>query len=270
MDGKLNSEIRSKCITVCLIGLGAIGSSVVRMLEGESELTVAGALVRRPRVRNDLYDFRIVSSLDELLELGPDVVAEVAGHSALMSYGPAILRFRSDLVITSVGALAHQDFLDELQAAAAATGKSVEIVAGAIGALDAIAAASLGGLENVSYLVRRPPEDHLPQAELSGPPTETEVFSGSAREAALKYPEKLNVAVALGLAGLGLDRTEVRVVIDPTVESVCHEIVAQGHFGALRMNIVNSVAGSGSPSRLVAMSVVRALRFRPWSPIRIV
>ena len=270
VGNELCSESGSKCVTVGLVGLGAIGLSVIQLLRGESGLRIVGGLVRRPGVRANTHDILIVHSLNELLELRPDVIAEVAGHSALKTYGPAILRSQSDLVITSVGALADPAFFTELRAAAAATGRSVEIVAGAIGALDAIAAAAVGRLERVTYLVRRPPDQRLSHVESYDPQVETEIFSGSAREAALRYPENLNVAAALGIAGLGLDRTEVRVVVDPNVEMIHHEIVATGNFGELKARIVNYVEGPGSPSRLVAMSVVRALQSRSWAPIRIV
>ena len=263
-------ESCSKRVRVGLLGLGAIGVSVVQLLSRTSGLRFVGGLVRRPGARDNVLDIPPVYSLDELLELRPDVVAEVAGHSALKTYGPAILRSPCDLVITSVGALADRDFYTELKEAAAATGKSVGIVAGAIGALDAIAAASVGRLDSVTYLARSPPDQTLLHVDTVDSNSETEVFSGSAREAALKYPDKLNVAATLGFAGLGLDRTEVRVVVDPKVEVNHHEIVARGQFGELKLNIVNSDAGTGSPSRLVAMSVVRALQSRSEAPIRIV
>ena len=266
MGDESNSECRSKRLTVGLLGLGSIGLSVVQLLHGGSGPRIVGALVRRPGVRGDIHNVPIVHSLNGLLELRPDVIAEVAGHSALKAYGPTILRSQSDLVIISVGALADQDFFIELQAAASATGRTVEIVGGAIGALDAIAAAALGGLDRVTYLVRRPPDQPLPHFMSYDPATETEIFSGSAREAALRFPENLNGAAALGFAGLGLDRTEVRIVVDPTVDRIHHEIVATGHFGQLNMSIANPE----SPSRLVAMSVVRALQSRSSTPIRVV
>ena len=266
----MNSENCSKRVAVGLLGLGAIGLSVARLLSEKSGPQVVGGLVRRPGVRANVHDIPIVHSLHELLELRPDVVAEVAGHTALKTYGPAILRSHCDLVITSTGALADRAFFAELKEAAAATGRSVEIVAGAIGALDAIAAAAVGRLDSVTYLVRRPPDQSLLHVKPVDPDTETEIFRGSAREAALKYPDKLNVAATLGLAGLGLDRTEVRVLVDSKVEVNHHEIVAWGQFGELKLKIVNSDAGTGSPSRLVAMSVVRALQSRSGAPIRIV
>ena len=264
------SENCSKRVRVGLLGLGAIGSSVVQLLSERSGPRVVGGLVRRPGERDNVHDIPIVCSLDELLELRPEVIAEVAGHSALKTYGPAILRSQCDLVVISVGALADRAFFRELEEAAAATGKSVGIVAGAIGALDAIAAASVGRLDSVTYLARRPPDRSSRHARSVDSNAETEVFSGSAREAALKYPDKLNVAASLGFAGLGLDRTEVRVVVDPKVEVNHHEIVARGQFGQLKLNIVNNDDGTGSPSRLVAMSVVRALQSRSGAPIRFV
>ncbi len=168
-------------------------------------------------------------------------------------------------MVVSVGALADQDVYNQLQAAAAATGRAVEIVVGAIGGLDAIAAAALGGLDRVTYLVRRPPDQPLPRVMSHNAGEETEIFSGSAREAAMRWPDNLNAAATLGFAGLGLDRTEVRIVVDPTVDRLHHEIFASGTFGQLGI----SVANPDSPSRLVAMSVVRVLRSRSWAPIRI-
>ena len=260
----------SKCVTVGLVGLGAIGQSVVQFLREESGIRIAGVLVRRPGARDNPHGIRIVHSLDELLELRPDVIAELAGHSALKAYGPTILRSEIDLVITSVGALGDRDFFAALRAAATATGRSVAIVSGAIGALDAIDAASTGRLDRVTYLVRRPPDQYFPPIKSHDVQGGTEVFSGSAREAALRYPKILNVAAALGLAGIGLDRTQVSVIVDPDVETIQHEIAASGDFGELKVRIVKNKEELDSPSRLVAMSVVRALKSRSWAPLRIV
>ena len=261
MGDESNSARPSKPVAVGLLGLGAIGSQVVRLLQERPGLRVVGALVRRPRARGDVP---IVHALNDLLELGPDVIAEVAGQAALKAYGPAILRAQKALIVVSAGVLADRDFFIELEAAACATGTSVAIVAGAIGGLDAIAAAD--GLDKVTYLVRRPPDQPLPHVVSDNPSAKTEVFSGSAREAALRFPENLNAAAALGFAGLGLDRTAVRVVVDPTVDSIHHEIAATG----VSCHVKVSVANPESPSRLVAMSVVRALESRSWAPMRVV
>ena len=90
-----------------------------------------------------------------------------------------------------------------------------------------------------------------------------ELFRGSAREGALRFPESINVAAAVSLAGLGLDRTEVCVIADPTVDRNSHEVVAQGEFGELRFEIHNIPTDANPKTgRLVAMSIVHALRQR--------
>jgi aspartate dehydrogenase len=87
-----------------------------------------------------------------------------------------------------------------------------------------------------------------------------EVFRGNAREGALRFPESINVAAAVSLAGIGLDRTEVRVLADPAVTRNHHEVVAEGPFGALRFEIAN-IPSEANPKtgRLVALSIVQAL-----------
>ena len=64
----------------------------------------------------------------------------------------------------------------------------------------------------------------------------------------------------MSLAGIGFDRTELRVVADPSIERNRHEVVVEGAFGRLEIRIEN-VPTEENPrtGRIVAMSVVRAL-----------
>jgi aspartate dehydrogenase len=71
------------------------------------------------------------------------------------------------------------------------------------------------------------------------------------------------VAAAVSLAGLGLDRTEVRVVADPALDSNHHEVVAEGCFGRLRFEIRNIPTDENPRTgRLVAMSLLHCVRQR--------
>ena len=127
--------------------------------------------------------------------------------------------------------------------------------------MDAIAAAAVGGLSSVTHTTRKPARTLL--GEGANLESACELFRGSAREGALRFPESINVAAAVSLAGIGLDRTEVKVIADPTVESNMHEVVAKGAFGELCFEIRN-VPTEDNPrtGRLVAMSVLHALRRR--------
>jgi aspartate dehydrogenase len=250
-------------VRVGLIGLGAIGCGVLELLQPEDHIQVVGALVANPGRERRGSSPRVLGEVQQLLELQPEVVVEAAGHAALRCHGPAVLRAGVDLFIVSIGALADPDTQRDL-AGAASTGRGqLTVISGAIGGLDAIAAAAVGGLTRVIHTTRKPARALLPIDEAHALTTEKELFRGSAREGALKFPESINVAAAVSLAGLGLDRTEVRVIADPALERNRHTVEVEGSFGELRFEIMN-VPTEANPrtGRLVAMSVVHALRRR--------
>ena len=194
-------------------------------------------------------------------------MVELAGHAALRCYGPPILRAGVDLMLVSVGALAEPSVEQAIVEAACAGRSRAIVVSGAIGGLDAIAAASVGGLTRVTHTTRKPARALLSTSEAAELREPRELFRGSAREGALRFPESINVAAAVSLAGIGLDRTEVCVIADPNVDRNLHEVVAQGEFGELRFEIGN-IPTDDNPrtGRLVAMSVVHGAAAASGSP----
>lgn len=246
---------------VGLIGLGSIGQSVVELARAWPErLDICGALVRDPAKPRNAAGVPVVTSVNDLLALRPGVVAEVAGHDGLRAHGPAVLRAGVDLVIVAVGALAEPETEAALLAAAHEGGGRIRVASGAIGALDAIAAARLGGLARVTHTTRKPPATLLSPEEAVALREPREVFRGSARDGALRFPESINVAAAVSFAGIGLDRTEVVVVADPAVERNLHVVEAEGAFGQLRFEIANEPSESNRRTgKLTAMSVVHEL-----------
>jgi aspartate dehydrogenase len=249
---------------VGLIGLGAIGRGVLRLLGPADDVEVVGALVANPHKSREIGSPPICASLEELLEKRPEVIVELAGHGAVKRYGPAVLRAGIDLILVSVGALAEPDVEQSIMVAAKAGGGRIIVASGAIGALDAIASAAVcGGLRSVTHTTRKPARTLLEPAEAAQLKEPRELFRGSAREGALRFPESINVAAAVSLAGIGLDRTEVCVIADPNVSRNTHEVVAKGDFGDLRFEIRN-IPTDDNPrtGRLVAMSIVHALRQR--------
>jgi len=165
--------------------------------------------------------------------------------------------------MVSVGAFAVPGVLDEMRAAAREGGSQAKIASGAIGALDAIAAAAVGGLDRVTHTTRKPAHTLLPPDEVATLTEARELFRGPAREAALRFPESINVAAAVSLAGIGLDRTEVVMIADPAVTRNIHIVTAEGAFGTLRFEIANVPSETNARTgKLVAMSIIHALRTR--------
>jgi aspartate dehydrogenase len=261
--------VRAPHLRVGLIGFGAIGRRLAESIAaGEAgHCELRAVLVRRPeRIEAEVANRLgcvVTGDAADFLATSMDLVVEVAGHDALKAYAEDVLRQGKDLLLISIGALADRAFEERLRRAAHDFGQRVYLATGAIAALDAISAASVGGLDSVTHSVRKPPPGLLPPDEAARVQAEGEpvvLYEGTAREAAIKFPENVNVAAAIALAGLGLDRSMVRVVADPTVTRNTHEIEARGEFGELRVVLQNIPTENPKTGRLTAMSMVKALR----------
>jgi aspartate dehydrogenase len=199
-----------------------------------------------------------------LLESQPDFVVECARQRVLQDLGPLILESGKSLVLSSVGALATEATHEKLTQAAKQGGARMFIPAGALGGIDALAAARHVGISSVRYTRRAPPSTWVK----SGAMAETEaraldqpkaVFEGTAREAAQRYPKNANVTATIALAGIGFERTHVMLLADPAATANVHVVEAHGPFGTLRTEISAAPITGSTSSRIVAGSLVRAV-----------
>ena len=258
-----------------MIGCGAIGEAVAGYLAGHDNVEIGVAIVNRGRESRarDVFGVavEVASSIDDVTTQ-VDLAVDCAGHPALRQHGEAVLSRGINLISVSSGALADAGLYDRLAAAAERGGAQLRVASGAIGALDALSAAGVGNLTQVTYRGRKPPqgwrgspaESKLDLDSLSEP---TVHFSGSARKAALEYPKNANVAASVALAGIGFDETTVELIADPGVTRNVHEIVAEGDFGRYEFRIEGeSLPDNPRSSALTAMSVVREI-LNPASPI---
>ena len=61
----------------------------------------------------------------------------------------------------------------------------------------------------------------------------------TALEAIKLFPANVNVGATLSLAGLGPEKTRVKVVADPDSPGNVHQIYARGSFGVMRFTLEN-------------------------------
>lgn len=263
---------------IALLGFGAIANRLVQVLASHSDAPqVVAALVPRDRLAaahdeaNSLADSRThgditpTDDLDALLARRPALVVECAGQQALREYGPAILRAGVDLLVASVGALAHPELEADLRSAAREGGARLLLPSGAVGGLDALASARIAGLDEVEYASNKPvtgwrgtaAEQLVDLDALTGP---TVFFTGNAREAAQRFPQNANVAAAVALAGIGFEKTVVTLAADPTATGNRHRVRARGPFGHLDMTVEGrALAANPKTSILAPMSIAKAV-----------
>jgi aspartate dehydrogenase len=250
---------------IALIGYGQIGRSVseaVRSgLAGDAHVTAI--LVRDATKAAGTPDADlVVTDPAHLYAAEADVVVEVGGHGALREHVGGVLEGGKDLMTVSVGAFADPEFLAEVERLTERTGRRVLVPSGAIAGLDMISAAALAPLDSVTHTTRKHPRAFTAeQLGAATAPTEpTLLFDGPAREGVGRFPENVNVAAAVSLAGIGLDRTRLRVYADPTVSRNVHEVEVAGHFGRLTLRVENEPSSNPKTGRVVPLSVAKALR----------
>ncbi|MCC6469844.1 MAG: aspartate dehydrogenase [Alphaproteobacteria bacterium] len=248
-----------------LIGLGAIGRQVIAAAwDGKLPgVEVAAILVRKPRVPAEAD---VTHEPDRFFARRLDAVVEGAGHQAVRDHGERALKSGADLLITSVGALTDDALRERLVAAARAAKRRLILPSAGIGSLDILAGAAVGGLDSVEIVVRKQPEAWLgTEAEgkidlmnLKAPVT---IYDGPVRDGARRFPQNVNISAATALAGIGLDRTRLVIVADPTIRTHVVEVHARGAFG--KYDFVEDVIPTDEnpkTGKLVGMAVVKAIR----------
>lgn len=262
-------------LRVAIIGCGAVAVGVMELLRDMRQVQVDRVIVSPAAMERAAALLPALAPHARIgMDLGacrPDVLIECAGHGAIEQHVLPALADGIACMLVSVGALSEPSLAARLESAALRGNTQVQLLSGAVGAIDALAAAREGGLDTVIYTGRKPPDAWRgtpaeQAADLAALTLPTVIFEGSAREAARLYPKNANVAATLALAGLGLDRTQVRLLADPLADGNVHHVAASGAFGDFELTMRGKpLAANPKTSALTVYSVVRALRNRTQS-----
>jgi aspartate dehydrogenase len=258
-----------------VIGAGTISRLVLEnMRRGElgpfEALAVMGRPGAAPRGAELAREFAIpyVEDRAALLALRPQAVIEAASHEAVRQHLVPLLDAGVGVVVLSAGALVD-DALRESAERAAVRSKAVFCVpSGGIGGLDALKTACLAGVDEVSIQVAKPPAAWKGIAyvehqglRLDGLTGALTLFEGSALEGVPHFPQNVNIAAILSLAGIGARRTRLKVVADPSLELNTHTIRVSGRSGRFTV-VLENVPAPENPktSWLACYSALAALK----------
>lgn len=255
-------------MTVAIGGLGAIGMALARALDqGVPGLKLIAVSAKdRAKAAANVAGFRDVPVVVDLADLAQaDIVVEAAPAAVFEQIALPAIDAGRIFVPSSVGQLLPRM---HLVARAEASGARIVVPTGALLGLDAVRAAAEGEVSSVTIETRKPPGGLVgaPYLEANGIDVlavrePTVIFEGNAFDAAAGFPANVNVAAALALAGIGPQRTTVRIWADPGVDRNIHTIKVEAAAARLTMTVEN-VPSEANPKtgKLTPLSVLACLR----------
>lgn len=265
-------------IRLGIAGLGTIGKTLARALQGGqvSGFALEAVAARDPSAAGQWTGEHLSSLVDcvdfEALAERCDWVVECAPSKLLRAIGEPALRRGRRLVVLSAGALLDAPDLIDL---AREHGGQIIVPSGALLGLDAVSAAREGTIHTVTLVTRKPVAGLLGAPllveqgiDISGLKEPMRLYAGDARGAVRGFPANVNVSVALSLAGIGPDRTQVEVWADPTVSRNTHSIHVEADSASFRMTIENIPSENPKTGRITALSLIACLR-KMNAPLRV-
>jgi aspartate dehydrogenase len=254
--------------SIGIVGCGTIGRAILRAVaDGTLAVPVAGVASRtEATARAFLKTLRNPPpylSRSELVEQA-DLLVETAGGHVVVELARECFAAGKDLMIISVGALLeHPELIEESRR----TGCRLIAPSGAIAGLDGLKSACAGRVDRVEMTSRKSPPalEGAPYLvargiSLLGLDRERELYFGPAREAVRGFPANFNIAAAVSLAGIGPDRTMLRIVAVPGLTRNCHDIEVEGEFGLLTVHLENIPTENPRTGRLTSLSIISSIR----------
>ena len=252
-----------------IIGFGAIGFDVAKKLDKETDqFNVIGV---HSRTKNKIIEKTASFNsplkyldLDEICKIC-DLVIDCAPKEAFKKIVQKCFSYKTKLITVSGAGI-----LENLQLVNKARQYSTQIflASGAIIGLDGLSAVSEGEVNFVKMTTRKPPnalinakfvlENNIKLDNLNEPKL---IFSDNAYEGAKAFPANVNVAAAVGLAGVGAKKTQLEIWADPNLSKNTHSILVNSDSSNFKIEIEN-IQSEKNPGtgKITALSVVASLR----------
>lgn len=259
-----------KKIRVGIVGCGAIGTylaqTIVRRFHSFAALEALTDLhPDRARALAGKIKAKIEVLSQEALVRRSDLIIEAASAKAVGPLVRMVTRYGKPVLVMSVGGLiADPGLLKLIQSA----DSRIFLPSGALAGIDGLLAAKMGGIRRVALVTRKPPMafagvEFLKKKNIAVEKIkkETLLFSGSANQAVKAFPQNINVAAILSLAGVGPQKTRVRIYAVPSLKRNIHRVEIEGDFGRMVTETENVPApGNSKTSYLAALSSAAMLK----------
>ncbi len=263
---------------IAIIGCGTIGNELASSIDSglvsncslsmifdvdfQRIQTTSDRLKKKPMQFNNFKDFVNSPQFEKI-----DLVIEAASINAILEYGLDVLKRGKDIMIMSIGAFSNINFYQNILEIIESRSNNIYLPSGAIGGIDLIRSVRKH-LESVTLTTTKN------NKSLKGAPfflnnnidvekitMKQVLFEGNALDAIKGFPANVNVAAIISIAGMGFDKTSVRIVIDPMEKNNRHEIDVKWKFGQFKVQISNYPSlQNPKTSYLASLSAIECLR----------
>jgi aspartate dehydrogenase len=264
-------------VRVGLLGGGVIARLFLENRTGDVDVVAIAGRSDASRGKALAREFGVpfVIGVQALIAARPGVVIEAASHDAVREHVEPLLSAGIAVIVLSGGALCDDALRARLERASKERRAPLYVPSGGIGGLDALKAACAAGVDDVSIAVTKPPAawKGIPYVERMGIDLDrlggaVTLFEGTAREGVPHFPANVNIAAVLSLAGIGFDRTRLKVVADPALRFNTHFITIRGRTGTIELRF-ESVPSPDNPKTAMLACYSALAAFRQFeSPVR--
>lgn len=270
----------TKKLKIGIAGCGAIGSSlakaIVRDFSKNAKLSALYDIDKKKSIelsRRAGSRSLAVKSLEELIERCEFVIeASCAGYS--WDIARQVICAGRDVMVMSVGGLLHKQ--EKLYELAAKHNVNVYIPSGAICGIDALKAANCAKITRVTLTTRKPPQAFLnvpyvikKKIDLGAIKKDKIIFEGTAEAAIKAFPQNINVAATLSLAGIGPKKTIVRIIASAQSRNNIHEVEVESSAGRIFTRTENVIHPENPKTSLLAVLSAQAVLKQALTPVHI-
>lgn len=256
-------------LKIGLVGCGAIGTILAKSIDKNPKAQIVAINdideTKPENLKNTLRTSNPkITTIDQLTDAS-DLIIECAHKNAVKKIATTALNKKKDILIMSVSALIENPDLFEL---AKKNNATIHIPSGAIAGIDALKAGLQNNIKSVTLTTTKPKETlkaapYIKENKINIEKIKekTTIFEGNVFEATKGFPENINISATLALAGIGPEKTKVKIIADPESKTNIHELKIIGDFGEITTITKNTPCPENpKTSYLAALSAIAKIK----------
>jgi len=262
----------AKLLKIGIVGCGAIGTSLAKaiiqdfshkaQLSGLYDLDIEKAYNLAHAINNQKL---VALSLENLINKA-DLIIEATKADSAVEIIEKTLFSSKDIMVMSVGGIVEH--YKELFVMAQEKNAHIFIPSGAICGIDGLKAAACSKINKVTLTTKKPPKAFLGnpyvlkrKIRLDDISEDTVIFEGDALTAIRAFPQNINVAATLSIAGIGPKDTLIRIIASPKIDRNIHEVEIDSDSGKIITRTENVIhPDNPKTSYLAVLSAIATLK----------